>query len=192
MQRPAGSRIAAFLASDTSSSAASAAAPTPDILGQMHDDAGFLDAYSTAVIETVRKVGPSVVSIEVERSPLAAGGRRQHGNGGGSGSGFVFTKDGYIRTNSHVVHAASTVHAVLADGTRLPAQVIGDDPETDLAVVRVHVPTLPLTPAKLGDSQALQVGQLVVAIGNPYGHRPRSPPEWSAGLVGACGPARGG
>ena len=133
--------------------------------GPARSDDELLDAYSRAVIDAVGSVGPSVVSIEMERG----GGPRRRGGGRGSGSGFVFTNDGFMLTNSHVVHGAARVHAVLADGTRHAAQVIGDDPETDLAVVRVHAPSLQLTPAKLGDSQSLQVGQLVVAIGNPYG-----------------------
>jgi len=144
---------------------ASDSRPASEPRGPARRDDELLDAYSRAVIDAVQRVGPSVVSIEVERG----GGPQQRRGGRGSGSGFVFTNDGFMLTNSHVVHGAAKVHAVLADGTRHAAQVIGDDPETDLAVVRVHVPSLQLTPAKLGDSQALQVGQLVIAIGNPYG-----------------------
>lgn len=128
-------------------------------------DAALLDAYSRAVIETVKKVGPSVVSIEV--SHASADQRGQRRTRGGAGSGFIFTPDGFILTNSHVVHKAKEIAVVLADGQRHKAELIGDDPETDLAVIRIHASGL--VAAELGDSQTIQVGQLVIAIGNPYG-----------------------
>jgi S1-C subfamily serine protease len=131
-------------------------------------DAGLLDAYSQAVVAVAEQVSPSVVNIVVRQGTQPSGSRRAtDGEIGGSGSGFVFTPDGFILTNSHVVHRATKIEAVLVDGGRYAAELIGDDPDTDLAVLRLPVNGLP--PVALGDSGALLVGQLVVAIGNPYG-----------------------
>lgn len=133
------------------------------------DDASLLDAYSQAVIAAVKSVGPSVVSVEVSKSSEGGNQRgpsRRRAQRGG-GSGFIFTPDGFILTNSHVVNGADKIEVVLADGQRHTAEMIGDDPETDLAVVRIHASNL--KPAAMGDSQSIQVGQLVIAIGNPYG-----------------------
>ena len=138
------------------------------------DDGVLLDAYSNAVIRAAERVSPSVVHIESRHK-----GRGREGRG--TGSGFVFTSNGYILTNSHVVHGADLVEVTLADGTRQPADLIGDDPETDIAVVRVR--SEGLTPASLGDSKTVRVGQLAIAIGHPYGFQVTV----TAGVVGALG-----
>jgi S1-C subfamily serine protease len=148
-------------------------------------DASLLDAYSTAVTGAVERMSPSVVNIEVHQSAgHTRSGEPRERRGGGSG--FVFTPDGLILTNSHVVHEAARIGVTLADGRRMPATVIGDDPASDLAVVRLDQPHSGepgFTAAVLGDSQRLRVGQIVIAIGAPYGFQSTV----TAGVVSALG-----
>ena len=122
------------------------------------DDQALLDAYSRAVIDVVDRVGPTVVRLDIK-----AGSRR-----GGTGSGVIVAPDGLVLTNSHVVDGAARVNVSTVDGRSLTAQVVGNDPDTDLALVRIDAPvTLPAAP--LGNSKLLRRGQLVIAIGNPLG-----------------------
>jgi S1-C subfamily serine protease len=129
-------------------------------------DATLLDAYSDTVSTVAEKVGPSVVHIKA---------------GKGSGSGFVFTPDGFILTNSHVVHGAADLTVSFADGRNLPAEIKGDDPSTDLAVIRVADASR--APLVFGDSSSLRVGQIAVAMGSPYGFQS----TLTAGVISALG-----
>jgi S1-C subfamily serine protease len=144
-------------------------------------DAGLLDSYSRAVTAAVESVSPSVVNVEVHHR---ADGRSRSGEPRerrGGGSGFVFTPDGLILTNSHVVHDATRIEVTLPDGRRAPAHTVGDDPATDLAVIRIDGSGLQAV--LLGDSQQLRPGQMAIAIGNPYGFQSTV----TAGVISALG-----
>jgi S1-C subfamily serine protease len=142
-------------------------------------EARALDAYSQAVVGAVERVGPAVVHLEV--TGPSSDPRRRANDAVGAGSGFFFTPDGFLLTNSHVVHGARQVRATLADGGTYMAYPVGDDPETDLAVLKVDhaVPAW----AAIGDSARMRQGQLVVAIGNPLGFQATV----TAGVVSALG-----
>jgi S1-C subfamily serine protease len=137
-----------------------------------HDEA-LHDAYSRAVTGAVRRVRPAVLHLQVSMP-----GRRR---GGGSGSGFVFTPDGLALTNSHVVHGATKVVATMLDGTSHVAPVIGDDPDTDLAVIRLPASDLPYV--EFADTTRLEPGQVAIAIGNPLGFETTV----TSGVVSALG-----
>jgi S1-C subfamily serine protease len=139
-------------------------------------DLDLLDAYSRAVIGVVEGLGPTVLCIEGPRGDMR----------GGSGSGVLLTPDGYALTNSHVANGRTKLTAVTEEGDRLDAELVGDDPLTDLALVRLAARDLPF--AELGDSDSLRVGQLVIAMGNPLGFRSTV----STGVVSATGRAMRG
>jgi S1-C subfamily serine protease len=130
------------------------------------DDSALLDAYSRTVIGALERVQQAVVFIAVERQVADPRGTRR--NVGGTGSGFIFTPDGYLLTNSHVVHGATHIVVTLADGARFDADLVGDDPASDLAVLRIGSAE-PLPHVELGDSGSLRVGQIAIAVGNPLG-----------------------
>src|SRR5438094_1708003 len=149
-------------------------APRPSVPPPRPADPELLDAYSEAVIGVVERVGPAVASVSVAA-------RREGGPGAGSGSGVLFTPDGYLLTNAHVVRGAKRVGVSLTDGSTLEASVVGADEPADLAVIAVDGGRLPY--AERGSSAALRVGQLVIAIGNPLGFSSTV----SAGVVSALG-----
>ena len=156
---------------------------TRDDLAHSETGEDLMDAYSRAVITAAEKVSPSVVYIEVGQLVTSRRGNapRVPQEARGSGSGFIFTPDGFILTNSHVVHGAKRIEVTVSDGHKHQADLIGDDPDTDLAVIRINAPNL--VPANLGEAQKIRVGQLVAAIGNPYGFQY----SVTAGVVSALG-----
>jgi S1-C subfamily serine protease len=158
---------------DASDGAPRESAPSPE----RDSDDGLLDAYSRAVSGAVARVRPSVVHISVER------GTRRGQTRTGSGSGFVITPDGYLITNSHVAAGAAALHATLPDGRVVRGELVGDDPDSDLAVVKLAAGGDNLAFARLGDSSRVRVGQIAIAIGSPYGFQHTV----TAGIVSAMG-----
>jgi S1-C subfamily serine protease len=139
------------------------------------DDAPLQDAYSSAVTSVVEKIAPTVVNIRVRHVDTG------RSNAGGTGSGVIIAPDGFILTNSHVVHGAKDIQVTLADGRNFVAQLIGEDPSSDLAVIRINAPRL--AHAEFANSKSLRVGQIAVAIGSPYGFHQTV----TAGIVSALG-----
>ena len=143
---------------------------------QQVDDSDLMTAYENALVGVYRDAAPSVVNIRVTKSLLSEPGDGddvpedlpEFFNQGG-GSGFVWDTQGHIVTNDHVIDGATDIEVYFADDTTVPATLVGTDPDSDLAVVKVDLPAGSLTPLPIGDSNSLQVGQLAIAIGNPFG-----------------------
>ena len=151
--------------------------------GTSQEAADFLDTYSQAVVRVAETVSPAVVNITVNKR-LSGGRPGWRGYGGeaqGAGSGFIIASDGFILTNNHVVSGATNLKVTTSDGTDYPARLVGQDPDTDLAVIRVQSQGIPQ--AQLGNSDKLRVGQMVIAIGNPNGLQNTV----TAGVVSATG-----
>lgn len=150
--------------------------PVESIESPSNDDE-LLDSYSRTVTRVVETVGPAVVNIRTHKTSP-----KNQNESGGSGSGFIITPDGFILTNSHVVHGADKLDVTLADGSVYAANLVGEDQETDLAIIRISNASQ-LPHARLGDSKSIRVGQIAVAIGSPYGFQHTV----TAGVVSALG-----
>ena len=179
-----GSSVPSTLVATADRNPESAGLASP-ILTSPGTDGPLLDAYSRAVTSAVDRISPSVAHIEVhQKAGRTRSGEPRERQGGGSG--FVFTPDGLILTNSHVVHESARIRVTLADGRRMQATLIGEDPASDLAVIRLERTEFDeggLIAAELGDSQKLKVGQIAIAIGAPYGFESTV----TAGVVSALG-----
>ncbi len=143
---------------------------TPAPASSAGSDAALLDSYSRTIVGVAEQVSPSVVKIDVQGAPPPPGRRRpprSPDEATGSGSGFIFTPDGLVLTNSHVVNGAKKIDVSLSDGRRLPTNLVGEDPDTDIAVLRIS--DSGLVPVTFGESSSVRVGQIAIAIGNPYG-----------------------
>ncbi len=168
-----------------SSSAAVVAQPAPAIAASgssqnpVTTSATTLDAYQQVLEQIYARVSPSVVAINVEQSAQTRFGGTQEA----LGSGFVWDLQGHIVTNNHVVDGAQTVQVTFPDGTTVPAKVVGTDPNTDLAVIQVSAPSGLLHPVQLGDSSKVVVGQIAIAIGNPFGEQN----TMTVGIISALG-----
>ena len=155
------------------------APPVEALLTPTPEDEEILDAYSQTITGAAAKAGHAVVNIRVSGRPTPDE-RNPRGQESG-GSGFIVAPDGYIVTNSHVVHGAGRIEVTLADARSYPAELVGDDPESDLAVIRINAPALPFV--RFADSRKLRVGQIAVAIGSPFGFQQTV----TAGVVSALG-----